>query len=87
MSLHNYKAWYCNLFAIIVKSIVIQHYLISNRGVSRIPKPAKTEFIVELINGRKPLTKVIKSSIFDAAGVLDTHMSKVFHYGFVLYFK
>ena len=87
MSLHNYKAWYCNLFEIIVKSIEIQHYLISDRGVSRIPKTSKTEFIVELINGRKPLTNVIKSSIFDAAGFLDTHLSKAFHHGFVLYFK
>ena len=87
MSLHSYKAWYCNLFAIIVKSILIQHYLIGNGRVHRIPKTSKAEFIVELINGRKPLSNVIKSSIFDDAGFLDTHLCKVFHHGFVIYFK
>ena len=87
MSLHNYNAWYCNLFAIIVKSIAIQHYLISNRGVSRIPKTSKTQFIEELFKGRKPLTNVLKSSIFDAVVVLDKQLRKVFHHGFVLYFK
>ena len=49
------------------------------------PKKSKTVFIVELINGRNPLTNVIKSSVFDATWVLDTHLSKFFHHGFFFF--
>lgn len=47
-----------------------------NKGLPRTPATCKMEFFVTLVKGWKPLTSVAKSSILDAAGILDILLKK-----------
>ena len=55
----------------------IEFQLLTSRGGSRTAATSKMERFVIIVNGRKPLTIITKSSTLDVASVLDPPLTSI----------